>query len=88
MENQVCISLHLKLDQWHKRFATKVVSSNSCDILLTVLAYIQEQQNCCHKTWHIGIEIISNGSSKISFVSLLRKKLSFPLYVLVLWFSG
>ena len=24
---------------------------------------MQEQQNCSHKTWDIGIEVVSNGSS-------------------------
>ena len=33
---------------------------------------MQEQQNCSRKTWHFGIEIVSNGSSKVRFVSLLR----------------
>ena len=47
-----------------------------CDLFIAVLVYMQEQQNCLHKTWHI-----SNGSSKISFVSLLRKKLFLPLFM-------
>ena len=47
-----------------------------CDLFIAVLVYMQEQQNCSHKTWHI-----SNGSSKISFVSLLRKKLFLPLFM-------
>ena len=39
--------------------------------------------------WHIFIKIVANGSSKISFVSLLTKKLFFLfyIYVLVSWFS-
>ena len=47
-----------------------------CDLFITVLGYMQEQQNCSHKTWHI-----SNDSSKKSFVSLLRKKLFLPLFM-------
>ena len=47
-----------------------------CDLFITVLGYMQEQQNCSHKAWHI-----SNDSSKISFVSLLRKKLFLPLFM-------
>ena len=42
---------------------------------------MQQQQNCSLKTWHIDTKIISNGSSKISFVSLLRKKTFFCLYI-------
>ena len=38
---------------------------------------MQEQHNYPYKTWHIGTEIFPNGSSKVSLVSLLRKK---PLY--------
>ena len=41
------------------------------------MEYMQEQQNCSHKTWHICLEIVSNGISRISYVSLLRKKKSF-----------
>ena len=42
---------------------------------------MQEKQNCSHKTWHIGIEIVSNESSKKRFVSLLRKNLFFLFYI-------
>ena len=89
-ENQFCISLHLKADQWCKNCTTQVVSLNNCDQFLTVLVYMQEQQNCSQKTWHICIAIVSNGSSKISFVSLLKKILCFDIlyYVLVSWFAS
>ena len=40
------------------------------------------------KTWHVGTKIDSNGSSKISFVSLVTEKLFIFYIVLVLWFSG
>ena len=50
-----------------------LVSLNSCDLFLS------------GKTWHIGIKIISNGSSKVSFVSLLRKKLFFHFYI-IFWY--
>ena len=88
-KNQVCKSVHLQTDQWSRRFTTLVVSLNRCDLFLLVVVYMQEQQKCSHKTGHIGTKIISNGRSKISFVSLLRKKL-FPFwyYVSVSWFSG
>ena len=54
---------------------------------------MQEQQNCSHKTWHIRIEIVSNGSSKIGFVSLLRKKLFLLFYIVlfgvtIYWVGG
>ena len=42
----------------------------------------RNKKKTVHKTWHIDVEIISNGSSKISFVSLLRKKLFFLFYIL------
>ena len=29
--------------------------------------YMQEQQKCTHKAWHIHIEIVSNGCCRISF---------------------
>ena len=45
--------------------------------------YMQEQQNCSHKTLHICLEIVSNGVSRISYVSYLRKKNIFMYYVLV-----
>ena len=35
---------------------------------------MQEQQNCAHKTWHICIEIISNGCNRISFKDTHREK--------------
>ena len=44
-----CISLHLQADQQRKSFTTQVVSLNSCNLLLTVLVYMQEQQKCSHK---------------------------------------
>ena len=34
---------------------------------------MQEQQNCSHKTWHIHIETISNGCSRIGFKDTHRK---------------
>ena len=67
-----------------KSFATQIVSLNSCELFLAVLVYMQEHENCSHKTWHICIEVVSNDSSKISFVSLLSKF----FIVLILWFSG
>ena len=39
--------------------------------------YMQEQQNCSHKTWFIGTKIVPNGNNRINFVSLLWTKL-FP----------
>ena len=73
-ENQVCISLHLQADQQCKRFTAQVVYLNSRDLFLAVLVYMQEEQNCSHKTWHIHIEIISNGYSRISFKDTQREK--------------
>ena len=61
---------------------------NTCDLFLAVLVYIQEQQNCSYKTWHIHMKIVSNGSSKISLVSVSVKGIRFLHYVLVSWFSG
>ena len=46
---------------------------------------MKEQQNCSHETRHMGIEIDSNSTSKISFVSLLGKKLFFLFYI-KFWF--
>ena len=57
---------------------TQGVSLNSCDLLLAVLVYMQERQKCSHKTWHIHIEIVSNGCSRISFKDTHREKA--PLY--------
>ena len=74
MENQVCISVHLQANQWRKSFTTYVVSLNSCDLFLSVSMYMQEQQNCSHKTWLIGTKIVPNGNNRINFVSLLRTK--------------
>ena len=45
----------------------------NCDLFLAVLVYMQEQQNCFHKTWHIFTEIISNGCSR-SFEDPCYKK--------------
>ena len=73
-ETQVCILVHLQADQQRKRFTTQVVSLNSCDMLLAVLVYMQKQKKCSHKAWHIHIEIISNGCSRISFKDTQRKK--------------
>ena len=53
---------------------TQGVSLNSCDLLLAVLVYMQEQQKCSHKAWHIHIEIVSNGCSRISFKDTHREK--------------
>ena len=36
-ENQVCILLHLQVDQWHTVNITQVVSLNSCDLFLFIL---------------------------------------------------
>ena len=35
---------------------------------------MEEQQKCSHKTWHIHIEIVSNGYSRISFKDTRREK--------------
>ena len=35
---------------------------------------MQEQLNSSHKTWHIHIEIVSNGRSRIGFKDILREK--------------
>ena len=53
---------------------------------------MQEQQNCCHKRWHIRIEIVSDESSKMWFISLLRKNL-FYFFLLcfgiaIFWVGG
>ena len=49
-KNQVYISLHLQADQQRKSFTAQVVSLNSCDLFLAVLLFMQEIQNCSHKT--------------------------------------
>ena len=49
MSTKHCISLHLQADQQRKRFTTQVVSLNSCNLLLAVVVYMQEQQKCSHK---------------------------------------
>ena len=36
--------------------------------------YMQEQQNCFHKTLHIWIEIVSNGYRRISFKDTHREE--------------
>ena len=41
-----------------------------------------QKQNSSHKTRHIGGEIISNGKIKVTFASLLRKRLFFPFLIL------
>ena len=55
-------------------FTTEVVSLSSCELLLAVLVYMQKQQKCSHKAWHIHIEIVSNACSKISFKDPQREK--------------
>ena len=35
---------------------------------------MEAQQKCSHKTWHIHIEIVSNGYSRISFRDTRREK--------------
>ena len=45
---------------------------------------MQELQNCYHKTRHIGIELVPNGTS-ITFICLLRKKLFF-LFCILSWY--
>ena len=35
---------------------------------------MEEEQNCSHNTWHIRIEIVSNGCSRISFKGTYREK--------------
>ena len=42
---------------------------------------MQEQQNCFHKAWNVDIEIVSNGTKKIRFVSPFRKKLCFDIVI-------
>ena len=49
-QNQGYTSPHLQVDQLRKSFTTHIVSLNSYDLLLVVLVYMQQQQNCCHKT--------------------------------------
>ena len=49
-------------------------------LFLSVLVYMHEQQNCSHKTWHIGVEIVSCGRSKITCFSVKEKTLSFLHY--------
>ena len=58
------ISLHPQEDQWCKSLAIQATSLDSRDLFSTVLVYVQEQQNCFHKTWYIYIEIVSNGCSR------------------------
>ena len=65
--------MHLQADQQCKSFTTQVVSLNSCGLFATVLVYIQEQQNCSHETWHIHIEIVSNGCRR-SYKDTQREK--------------
>ena len=64
----------IKEDQRSKSFTFPVVFLISWDLLLTVLVYMQEQQNCSNKTSHICFEIASNCSSRISFKCTHRKK--------------
>ena len=42
----------------------EVVSLNSCDLFLSVLVFMQEQQNWSHKTLYNGNEIVTKGNSK------------------------
>ena len=65
--------MHLQEDQQCKSFTTEAVSLNSCDLFLTALVYMQEQQNYFYKTWHIRIEIVLNGWSR-SFKDTHREK--------------
>ena len=41
--------MHLQEDWLHKCFTTQVVSSNRCDLLQAVLAYMQEQKTALIK---------------------------------------
>ena len=34
----------------------------------------KEEEDCFHKTWHIRIEIVSNGCNRISFKDTHREK--------------
>ena len=43
-------------------------------MFLAVLVYMQEQQNCSHKTWHIYTEIVCNSCSRISFKDTHREQ--------------
>ena len=66
--------MHLQADQQRKSFTAQLVSLNNCDLFLAVLLFMQEIQNCSHKTWHIRIDIVSNGCSRISFKDTHREK--------------
>ena len=52
----------------------KTLIKKNCELLLAVLIYMQEQQDCFHETWHIRIEIVSNGCSRISFKDAHREE--------------
>ena len=45
--NQVCILLHLQLDQWHKVVMTLVVSFNSYNLFLLILVTCMKQLDYC-----------------------------------------
>ena len=66
--------MHLQAEQQRKSFTAQLVSLNNCDLFLAVLLFMQEIQNCSHKTWHIRIDIVSNGCSRISFKDTHREK--------------
>ena len=46
------------------KFSYLVVSLNKYDLILSVLVYMQEQQNYSQRAWHMGIEIVSNAAEK------------------------
>ena len=43
-------------------------------MFLAILVYMQEQQNCSHKTWHIRTETVSDSCSRVSFKDTNREK--------------
>ena len=44
--------------------------------MVKTMGHMQEQQNCFHCTWHIAVETVSNGSSKITL--FLQKMVVLP----------
>ena len=66
--------MHLQADQQRKSFTTQVVSLNSCDLFLVILVYMQEEQNCSQEAWHIHLQIVSNGCSRIRFKDTHKEK--------------
>ena len=67
------------------KFSYLVVSLNKYDLILSVLVYMQEQQNYSQRAWHMGIEIVSNGSRKISFFPLFVKEKTVFLFFYIMF---